>query len=126
LRDRLQHRTDAMIVHRPRGDEGDAPFAPVSQVVRPCRADRPLADLDDAFDRAEFRGPAHGAGQAEPLAADLLAPVDVRVDLQDGERAVALERAEYRYRDRVVAADNDRHRTAAGDRAHGLLDLLPV
>jgi hypothetical protein len=71
---------------------------------------------------------AHGAGIAVALAADLLAPVDVGVDLDDAELALAAARVglEQRDRHRIVAAQQQGHRALRQDLADRLADPLAV
>ena len=51
-------------------------------------------------------------------AVDLVAEIEVRVDLEDGDRAPPLVGAQDRDRDRVVAADADRHGAPLEDGGH--------
>jgi hypothetical protein len=52
--------------------------------------------------------------------------IDVLVDLDEGDRAAADERAQHRNRDGVVAAEHDRHGAGGEDLAHHLLGALDV
>jgi hypothetical protein len=49
--------------------------------------------LDYSPDVLHFTRPAHRAAQAEPLSGDVVAKVDVSIDLQNGECASSGERS---------------------------------
>jgi hypothetical protein len=110
----------------PRGNELHARRQRRLVVGRPGGADRPLADLNYPLDPAHFRRPAHGARQTPPLAVDLVAKIDVGVELQDGEASTALEGLKERDRHGIVAAEDDRRRAMIEDGRNSRPDSGPV
>ena len=54
-------------------------------------------------------------------AVDIVAPVEVLVDVDERDRPPPLEGAEHRDRDGMVAAEHDRQRAGLEDLAHRLL-----
>ncbi len=94
-------------------------------VGRAGAADPPLPDLDHPADVAHLRGATHVARQAEPLPADLVAPVDVGVQLEDRERHAGI-RLEDGDRGRVVATQDDGHGPGGQDGPDRSADELPV
>jgi len=88
--------------------------------------DRPLADQDDALDAAHFRRPAHGARQTPPLALDLVAKIDVSIELEDRETSTALEGLKDGDRHGIVAAQDDRRRASIEDGRNGSSDPFAV
>jgi hypothetical protein len=92
-------------------EELHAPGPRVGKILRPGRADIACAHLNDAFDVIHLRGPAHGRGQTPAFSVNLVAPVDVGIDLDNGERAAAFKRLQHRDGDGVVAAEQHGHRT---------------
>ena len=59
------------------------------------------------FDPGHLRCAPHVARQAETLALNLIAPVDVCIELEDGDRAVIGIRIEAWDRHRIIATQND-------------------
>ena len=68
------------------------------------------ADLEDLAHVLHLGGPAHWAREAIAHAVDLVAPVEMLVDLHECDRPAALERPQHWDRHGVVAAEHDRHR----------------
>ena len=91
----------------------------VLDVGWPRRADAAQPDLHDARHVVHLRRAAHRRRVALPDPVHLVTEVEVRVDLEDGERTAAVIRAQDRDRHRVVATDAHRHRPALEDRRHG-------
>ena len=92
------------------------PVAPrILEIADPCRADAALAHLDDPLDLPHLRGTPHCRGQAEPLAHDLVAPVDMGIDLQQRQRPASGKGLKHRYRHR----DRRRRSPPAPRRARG-------
>ena len=89
-------------------------------------ADAAQADLNHAGDPGHLGGAAHRAAVAVPDAVDLVAPVDVGVDLHDADRAMGLEARDDRDHHGIVAAEHDRDRAGIQDRIHRAGDFLPV
>ena len=81
-----------------------------------------LPDLDDALDVRHLGGAPHGRGKAPALSRHFLAPVDVGVDLDDGERAPVVESLDDRDWHGIVAADDDRDGTPCEDGGDRLAD----
>src|SRR5690606_6584470 len=88
--------------------------------LAPGAADSPHANVHDLLDPRHLPGTAHGAREAAPYAAHLVAEVDVRVYLNHGDGAMVLVRPDGERRRRVVTSQDDGHRSAAEDRLHDL------
>ena len=116
----LENRGDAVLVHLPGRHQDGAPRPGVREVAGPRRADAALPDLHDTLDMRHLGGAPHGRGEASTLPCHFLAPVDVGIDLDDGERPPALESLEDGDGNRIVAADDDRDRAPCYDSCNGL------
>ena len=122
----LEDRLQAVVVELTGRHEVHAPVERILIVVRARAADCPGAHLDDALHPGHLRGPPHGAGQAKALALNLVAPVDVGIDLHDGEGVLVLVSLEYRDRNGIVAADHHRPDLALQQALDGLAYALAV
>src|SRR5438445_482800 len=117
---------DPMAMNLEGRDDPRAPRTGVANVRGASAADPAQAHLHDAANPRHLRGAPHGAAVAVFLAADLVAPVEVGVDLHDGQRPPALERPEHRDRHGVVTAEHDRDDVPVQQRAHRRRDRLPI
>src|SRR5262249_3373021 len=89
--DGLQGRGDTMRRDLAPGDEDDAGSSRILEVGGAGAAGAAGTDLDDALDPAYLACAAHRRGEAEADALNLIAPVDMGVDLQHGKGATPLE-----------------------------------
>ena len=78
--------------------------------------------MHDALDVPHLRRAAHRRGVPLADALHLVAKVEVRVDLQHGDRAASLEGAQDRDRHGVVPTDADRHDSTLENRGYDLGD----
>ena len=92
-----------------RGHECDARPARILVVAHSRAANSAHPDLDDAVDPIHLARAAHGRGQAQVYALNLIPPVGVRVDLQNRELPPPGERLEQRDRHGIVAAKHHRN-----------------
>src|SRR5262249_26032475 len=91
------------------GDELRAPTFGVANFRFSCRADTAATNLDDALDVMHLGGTPHGARKSQTLAMPFVPPVDMGIDLKNGERPSIGKGFDERDRDRVVTADHQRH-----------------
>src|SRR5262245_40052836 len=84
------------------------------------------ADLEDLADVLHFRGATHRAREAVFDAINLVAPVEMLIDLDERDWPAYLEGAQHGDRYRMVAAEHDRHRAGADNFAHQLLGARHV
>ncbi|MOA13079.1 hypothetical protein D3C78_1331110 [compost metagenome] len=108
------------------GDEFGAIGAGGHQFFRPAAALGAQADLDDAVHVRHFGGAADGAGQTVAHAVDVVAPVQVGVDVHQRDRTLLVQAAQDGGGDAVVAAQHDGHGAGGGDAAHGGFGALIV
>ena len=106
-------------------DDG-APGPGVFEFGRAGAAGAARPDLDDAGDLGHLRGPAHCAGETLAHTLHPVAPVDVGVDLHDGEAAAFRIGPKQRDRHGIVATEQQRHRAALPDAAHRGLDAVAI
>src|SRR5258706_14217954 len=71
-------------------------------------------NLKDLVDMLHFRGPADGARIAFGDAVDFVAPVEMLVDLDKSDGSIAVQTAQHRDRDAMVAPDHDRQGARGG------------
>src|SRR5262249_6924799 len=64
------------------------------------------ADLENVLDMLHLRGAADRARKTVAHAVEVVTPVDMRIDLDQGDRAAAFIGAQHRYRDCVIAAED--------------------
>ncbi len=76
-------------------------------------------DLDDVLDEREFGRAAYRAGKAIAHAIDFVAPVEVRIDVDDRQGADFVKGAQYRIGNAVVATEHDRQAASLQNLAHG-------
>ena len=84
------------------------------------RADAARAKLHDLAHMRHFRSAAHVARQALRLAAHIITPVDMRVDLQDRDRATVKTAIGFKHRDRhgIITAKNKGHAAGVEQAGH--------
>ena len=82
--------------------------------------------MDDGLHMAHFGSPPHGAGETIAFPPALLAPINMRVDLQDGEGAVFAEGFDEGNGCAVIAADHDGHGTGIENFCRGLANEIAV
>ena len=118
-RDALQHCRHADLLQLDVGDQVGAVVERRLDIRGPRTAGGAQTDLEYVTDVVHFRGAADRAGEALAHAADVVAPVQVRVHvhqrhrpLQAGQRR---QGAEHRDRHPVVAAERDDHGTSTDD-----------
>ena len=112
----------------PHGVEGDTVIKRRPDIRLAGRADAARAKLHDLADMRHFRSAPHVAGQALSLAPDLVPPVDMRIDLQDRNRAASKTAIGFQHRNgnRIVATENKGHRAGIKKAGHGPANDLPV
>ncbi len=104
----LEDRPDTVLVDLPRGEEMVAGPAGVLHVPRPPAPHRPQPDLHDRAGARELADPPDRARVAAADPVDLVAEIDVRVDVQDVDRLTPVERLDDHRRNRVQPADDQR------------------
>src|SRR5882724_2454352 len=72
-------------------------------------------NLKDLVDMLHFRGSADGARIAFGDAVNFVAPVEMLVDLDKSDGSIAVQTAQHRDRDAMVAADHDRQGAGGAD-----------
>ncbi len=126
VRDAREHGVHAHVMKFVRGDQ----LRPVSfsraQFFRAAATLRAQPDLHDLRDMFHFRCPADRTGEPVTHAVHFIAPVEMRVHMNKRDRAKAVEGAQYRRRNTVIAAHDDRQRARSEDLPHRCFYTLIV
>ncbi|MEY9235571.1 hypothetical protein ABIF68_003960 [Bradyrhizobium japonicum] len=86
-----------------------APSSGVGKIPFPRTTDAALSNLNDPLHPWHFAGAAHGTGERMLEAIPLVRPVEMRIDLQDGDGAKWLEPREEWNGNRVIPAEQQGH-----------------
>ena len=90
-------------------------------IVAACRPDAARGQLNNGADMRHLAGPPHVARQPLPLTPDIVAPVYMRVDLKDRDRAAGKTTIgfQHRNRHRIIAAQHEWARSRIQHRRDG-------
>ena len=111
VRNAIENRLNAMLQHLVRGDDLRTVGERIVVLALPRAALRAEADLVDAVEPGQLGRAPDGIGV--PLADTILlvAPVEMRIDMHQGDGTVPFAGPEHRNRHPMVAADADEQRT---------------
>src|SRR5260221_12689786 len=100
-------RIDAVRMNVTGGHDAGAPADSIFQFLLPCAAEAAGSRLNDPPDVGLLGGSPHGARKSHGLAVALVAPVDVSIDLQDGDRGAAGKTGDEGNGGRIIATKHD-------------------
>ena len=119
-----QGRGQALPVNVSGSEQPGSPDPGVLKVARPDAAGPTSADLDQMLHVRQLGGAAHGAGKAIAFPVDLVPPIDVGIDLDNGDWPVK----GFKHGDRhgIIPAQHQRYGATVQERAHRFGDSSTV
>ena len=107
--DLIDDRLHAMFADRGGAKQRHAPGAGIGKIISPRAANAALSYLDDPLYPGHFAGSAHGARECMHQTGALVTPVEMCIDLQNGDRTKSFVAGEERNGGGVISTEEQRH-----------------